>query len=71
MDISKIITMVTDFFSSIPWQNVVQSFVDSVSGIDWDSLKSLFDGFDLSGDGIQAIIDGFVATIKALFSTLA
>ena len=43
MDINAILTMVTDFFSSIPWENVIEGFTGSVSGIDWDSLAGLFD----------------------------
>lgn len=66
MDINAIITMVTDFFSSIPWENVIQSFVGSIQGINWDSLASLFDWFDFTDGPLQAAIDA----IAALFANL-
>lgn len=71
MDINAIIKMVTDFFSSIPWENVVQSFIDSVAGINWDSLGSLFDWFDFTEGPLQAAIDTFMAVISSLFGTAA
>lgn len=67
MDVSTIITAATDFFKSIPWENVIQSFIDSVAGINWDSLKSLFDGFDFTGGSLQAAIDVVVAVISSFF----
>lgn len=71
MDINSIITMVTDFFKSVPWENVIQSFVGSVQGIDWDSLGSLFDWFDFTEGPLQSAIDSFMAVISSLFGTAA
>lgn len=71
MDISAIVTMVTEFFSSIPWENVIQSFIGSVDGINWDSLASLFDWFDFTDGPLQSAIDSFVAVISSLFGTAA
>lgn len=67
MDIATIITMVTEFFSSIPWENVISGFTGSVEGIDWGALGSLFDGFDLTGGPLQAAIDVFVGFIQTIF----
>ncbi len=66
MDVNAIITMVTDFFSSIPWENVIQSFVGSIQGINWDSLASLFDWFDFTEGPLQAAIDAFTAIFANL-----
>ncbi len=71
MDISAIVTMVTDFFSSIPWKDVIQSFVSSIQGINWDSLASLFDWFDFTEGPLQAAIDSFMAVISGFFGTAA
>ncbi len=57
MDLSTLMTGVVEFFSAIPWGNVFQSFIDSVNGINWESLGSLFDWFDFSDGPLQAIID--------------
>lgn len=65
MDIQAILTMVTDFFSSIPWQNVIDGFVSSIQGINWDSLGKLFEGFDLSNGFLQSIIDMFQSLFAA------
>ena len=67
MNIEAIITMVTEFFKSIPWENVLGAFKGSIDGINWDSLAGLFDGFDLSGGTLQAIIDVVVEFFQALF----
>lgn len=67
MDINAIITMVTDFFSSIPWENVIQSFISSVQGINWDSLAGLFDWFDFTEGPLQEIIDSITAIFSSLF----
>ena len=61
MNVEAIITMVTDFFSSIPWENVIGGFVGSVEGINWESLEKLFGGFDLSNGFLQKIIDAFMS----------
>ena len=70
---SEIITTVTDFFKSIPWENVISSFIGSVEGINWESLKSLFDWFDFSdpNGAVQTFIDGIVAFFTALFGSAA
>lgn len=67
MDINAIITMVTDFFSSIPWENVIQSFISSVQGINWDSLAGLFDWFDFTEGPLQEFIDSITAIFSSLF----
>lgn len=67
MDVSSLITAATEFFASIPWGNVIQSFIDSVQGINWDSLASLFDWFDFTNGPLQSFIDA----ISALFGTAA
>lgn len=67
MDINAIVTMVTDFFKSIPWENVIQSFVTSIQGINWGSLASLFDWFDFTNGPLQAAIDVVVNFFTALF----
>lgn len=59
MDVNAIITMVTDFFSSIPWENVIGGFVGSVEGINWDSLGEFFSFLDFSNGPFQAIADVF------------
>ncbi len=67
MSIDAIITMVTEFFTSIPWGNVISGFIGSVAGIDWDSLGKLFEGFDFSAGPIQEFIDGIVIFFQTLF----
>lgn len=67
MDINAIITMVTDFFTSIPWENVIAGFTGSVAGIDWESLGKLFEGFDFSSGPLQDAINGFVTVFQTLF----
>ena len=64
MSIEAIITMVTDFFTSIPWENVIAGFTGSIAGIDWDSLGKLFEFVDLTDGPLQAMIDFF----QSLFS---
>ncbi len=71
MDINAIITMVTDFFKSIPWENVIQSFIGSVQGINWESLGKLFDWFDFTNGPLQEAIDNIMAVISSLFGTAA
>ena len=66
MDINAIVTMVTEFFTSIPWENVISGFTGSIAGIDWDSLGKLFEGFDLSSGPLQAAIDGFVKLFQTI-----
>ena len=57
MDVNTLITGAVEFFSSIPWGGVIQSFIDSIAGINWDSLASLFDWFDFTNGPLQAILD--------------
>ena len=57
IDLETLMTGVVEFFSAISWGNVIQSFIGSVNGIDWDSLGSLFDWFDFSDGPLQAIFD--------------
>ncbi len=71
MDVSTIVTMATEFFKSIPWENVIQSFISSVQGINWDSLASLFDWFDFTEGPLQEIIDAVMVVISSLFGTAA
>ncbi len=67
MDLNTIITGITDFFTSIPWENVIQSFIGSVNGINWDSLAGLFDWFDFTEGPLQEFIDNFTAIFSSLF----
>ncbi len=71
MDINAILTMVTDFFKSIPWENVIGSFIGSIQGIDWDSLVGVFDFLDFSSGPIQDFIDAAIAFFSSLFGTVA
>ncbi|MBE6784262.1 MAG: hypothetical protein E7536_09680 [Ruminococcaceae bacterium] len=71
MDINGIITMVTEFFSSIPWENVIGAFKNSIAGINWDSLEKLFAGIDFSNGALQTAIDAFVGFFETLFGTVA
>lgn len=67
MDLNTIITGITDFFTSVPWQNVIQSFIGSVNGINWDSLAGLFDWFDFTEGPLQDIIDNLTNIFSSLF----
>ncbi len=67
MDLNTIITGITDFFTSIPWQNVIQSFIGSVNGINWDSLAGLFDWFDFTEGPLQEFIDNLTNIFSSLF----
>ena len=67
MDLNTIITGITDFFTSIPWQNVIQSFIGSVNGINWDSLAGLFDWFDFTEGPLQDFIDNLTNIFSSLF----
>lgn len=57
MGLDTLITGAVEFFSSVPWGNVIQSFIDSIAGINTDSLVSLFDWFDFTDGPLQAILD--------------
>ena len=57
MDLDTLITGAVEFFKAIPWSGVIQSFIDSVAGINWDSLESLFDWFDFTNGPLQSILD--------------
>lgn len=67
MDLNTIITGITDFFTSVPWQNVIQSFIGSVNGINWDSLAGLFDWFDFTEGPLQEFIDNLTNIFSSLF----
>ncbi len=67
MDLNTIITGITDFFTSIPWQNVIQSFIGSVNGINWVSLAGLFDWFDFTEGPLQEFIDNLTNIFSSLF----
>lgn len=67
MDLNTIITGITDFFTSVPWQNVIQSFIGSVNGINWDSLAGLFDWFDFTEGPLQDFIDNLTNIFSSLF----
>lgn len=71
MDIAAIITMVTEFFSSIPWENVIGAFMGSVNGIDWGSLGKIFEIFDMSDGTVQTFIDSIVTLFQTLFGAAA
>ncbi len=73
MNPQDIVQMITDFFTSVPWENVVDSFIGSVEGIDWDALGSLFDWLDFSdpNGAVQQFINSVVAVFTALFGGAA
>lgn len=60
MSVQDVITLLTDFFKSIPWENVLNSFKNSIAGINWDSLASLFDWLDFSDGPLQKMIDAIL-----------
>ncbi len=66
MNPEEIIQMITDFFTSVPWEDVIDSFVSSFEGVQWDVLgDTLGEIFDFSSP--DSAFQKFLDILSSLF----